>query len=250
MHGTDEEARYPERDGALVALEAIVAAAELGFVGFFRVQRVKNDALPGVKRGQLEHVAALDEANRDLVIEVARPRRARRDFGELDARFREDQDLRIDVDPELMEYRGKIARAVRVVLEFDLPGFEALFQTRDGVGGRLRVVDGGIIERDVELVFEALLGKKGGGEEKPNRTSAHRPIVTPVTRRAPCRGFRAAGRRPSPSLHRQHRRTGRWLRRAAGERSRPALGTERRGRGRYYRRNPGQRHERAWGNAR
>ena len=93
----------------------------------------------------------------------------------LDAGAGEDQYLRIGVDVELLQNGRQVAPAVGSVIELDLLAFELLFETRDGVGCGSRVVDGGIVQGDVERIFQTV-GEKNrahGNDEKTTQRYPH-----------------------------------------------------------------------------
>jgi len=133
-----------------VALQAVIAASESGLVGFFGVEAIENDALLGIESGELQHIAILDVPDGNFVVEVDGAGGAGRDVGDLGAGAGEDEDLGIEGDVELLQDGLKITPVVRREIELGLAGFEALFEVRDGVGSGAVVLDGGVVQRDIE----------------------------------------------------------------------------------------------------
>jgi hypothetical protein len=146
--------------------------------------------LLGIERGQLQHFAILNVADAHVVVEINRTRRAGGDAVGLNTGSRENQDLRVGVDTEFLEQGGQIARARRVV-EFDLAACKALRETPHGIGGLTGVLDGGMIQREEDGVFEAIRQEPGGaseesgarGEERETCAAAHSSYDT--SRREP-----------------------------------------------------------------
>ena len=88
----------------------------------------------------------------------------------LNAGARKHQHLRIDIDVELLQDGRKIAPAVGRVVELGLAALELLFQARDAVRDWSRVLNGRIIQRNVEGIFQSF-----GQEHNATAKSAARP---------------------------------------------------------------------------
>ena len=158
---SDEEARHVECGRAHVALQADHVPAEEGrFRGLVHGKGIELYALPGVKRHDFEHFAVLHGADEHVVSEVERAGRFGRDARCLKTGFREDQNLRIAIDVEAPEHVWQVA-ATGVVLELDLAGFQLFLELSDAVGGRIHVLNGGMVVGDPGVVGERIGG--GGG---------------------------------------------------------------------------------------
>ena len=118
--------------------------------------------LLGIERGQLQRFPILNVADARIVVEINRARGARGyPFG-LNTGLGENQHLRVGLDAEFLEQSGQIAPAVRRIVERKLATFEALRETPHGIGGRTRVLDGGVIQRDEDSIFEAIRQQPSG----------------------------------------------------------------------------------------
>src|SRR5579863_1138527 len=165
MHGTNQESGDRQGDGPLVTAETIVPADEHGLQSAGGVQAVEDHTLLGIERGQLQRVTILNVADARIVIEINCTRRAGGDAFGLNTRSGKNQHLRVGADVKLLEQSGQIAPAVRRVVELELSASEALDETPHGIGGRIRVLDGGMIQRDEESVFEAIRQQPSGSGE-------------------------------------------------------------------------------------
>ena len=144
--------------------KAAVAVGERGLVGVH--QHIELDALLRIERGEFQNVAVPHESDRDIVIEVDRARRAGADPFGLRAGFRKHQRLGIGIDAELLQHGRKISPAVGGDIQFGLAAFHALLETSHGIVHRpLAVLNRGIIERDVERVFQLLCEGPGNAEQ-------------------------------------------------------------------------------------
>ena len=157
--GTDQVAGDP-----LIGRRAMAEQARLGLScrdGLLLarlLERVVRRADGVVDRRDLDHLAAEAEADHHLVVEIDRPRRLGRDPLALQARLREDEDLRRLGDVELAEQRPEVA-VLRLELELRRSRGEPFLELRDRVA-RLRrtVVDRGTLD--------VLAGDRGAGRER------------------------------------------------------------------------------------
>ena len=132
-----ERTRWPRAPGRGrgVADEAVVALPhKLRLVIRFLVERVKGDAELGVGRRDLDHFAAETEADVDIVVEVERSRRLRRDPFALETRLREYEHLRRKRDVQFLEHRWQVAVVVHE-LQLALPCIDPLLERGDDVLG-------------------------------------------------------------------------------------------------------------------
>src|SRR5450755_1860077 len=74
INGADENAGNTQRRGALVALQAYIAAREAGFRNLVNVQCKKTNALPRIERNDFGNFAFFNESNGNAVVEVERTR--------------------------------------------------------------------------------------------------------------------------------------------------------------------------------
>src|SRR6202521_709143 len=154
MHGTNQESWDRQGDGSLVTAETIVAADEHGLQSAGGVQAVEDHTLLGIERGQLQHFPILNVADARIVVEINRAQGAGEDAFDLNTRSGKNHHLRVGADAKFPEQSGQIAPAVGRVVELELAAVEALDETPHGIGGRTRVLDGGMIQGDEESVFE------------------------------------------------------------------------------------------------
>ncbi len=166
-----------------MAAQTIVAAGEFRPIGFLGVQAVENRALLGIDGRQLQHLAILHKTNGGVVVEINGARRARRDVRGLNAGARKHQHLRIDVDVQLLQDGGQVSPAVRRVVEFDFPALELLFKLRDRVGNGTRVLNGRIVQGNVEGIFQSI-------RRKPLRLPPARPSHKPAQHASSCYVYR------------------------------------------------------------
>src|SRR5207237_155947 len=102
-----------------------VAAQEPRLARSRGFERIKDDALRRVERGQLD-VAALGIPDKDVVVEIDGARRFGTNKVRVKAGFGEHQQLRVDVHVEVLEQTGQKALSILLVLEFHLPLLDLL----------------------------------------------------------------------------------------------------------------------------
>src|SRR5436305_6798872 len=96
------------------------------------LERIKDDALRRVERGQLD-VAALRESDKDVVVEIDGARRFGTNKVSVKAGFGENQQLRVDVHIEVLEQTGQEPLSILLVLEFHLAPLDLLLEKGDGI---------------------------------------------------------------------------------------------------------------------
>jgi hypothetical protein len=143
----NHQARDAEGPRRLVALQAGVAALETGAGGFLLVQRVEDHALFWVKGRNFNDIARLDEAHRDVVIEVKGTGRAGCDARGLKTRLGKYHHLALDRDIQSLQDGREVARPVVAEWQFDAAGLQLCVEKSDGVGGRAAgVFDGFVVQ--------------------------------------------------------------------------------------------------------
>jgi len=101
----------------------------------------------------------------DAVIEVNRARRFRPNFRQLKTCFRKHQNLRIDIDVEMVQQIGKISPSIRIVAQLRFSTFDLFSEKTDGI---LQV-------RYVSSLAEQKSGAyTGSNNEKKNTHKLHR----------------------------------------------------------------------------
>src|SRR3954454_20530681 len=113
-----------------MALQTSVAAFELRTIRLFLIQRIEDDPLLGIVRGNFDNIAAADESYGHMVIEVQRARHARRNTRRLETRLREHKDLRLDRNVQGLQYRRQIPLCI-IERELDLTARDLLLKSRD-----------------------------------------------------------------------------------------------------------------------
>ena len=133
------------------------------------VEQIEDRALPGVERDDLDRLAVVHLADVDVVVEVERARRLRRDLLVLEAGLRKHQRLRADRNLEMVEDRLEVAVA-RLPVERGFAAVESLLQLRHRVVDVAAVVDRLVAERHEPLVAHrdlAVHGRRQPSERQP-----------------------------------------------------------------------------------
>ena len=138
-------------------------APKLRGVGGLLIQRVEDDALGGVLRGDFENFTLADIPEDDAVVEKERPGIVRSDQPGLQTGRREHEHLRFDRNVQGLERRLQVAAAA-VEREPDRAIPQFLVDGNDGIVERCRaVLDGRVLGRSEEHPAAAL------GEQWPEQ---------------------------------------------------------------------------------
>ena len=158
------EAGHGERVPRQMTQEAAHIAGEARRLRPALRERVEDDALFGILRGDLQQLRGGHPTDRDAVAEVNRARMARADLLRLPAGLREDQHLRFRRDAERIEERAQVSTAVRVLeREARGAGRERFAQAAHAVGALpFGVRDRRVLARGGKCVAP-LRRKRGGG---------------------------------------------------------------------------------------
>ena len=151
-----------------MALQTFAPAVESGLGGLLYVERIEYDALLWIERRQLKHVAVLHGAYRYVVVEKQRARRPRGNLCTLKARFREHQQLRIDVDFEILQQRRQITQTAGSEIQLQLAALYLFGQARDRIVHRYVIVlDREIVDRNPSVLVHSgqRAGDSGNGEQ-------------------------------------------------------------------------------------
>src|SRR5580658_5780240 len=136
-----------------MTLQTHALARQPGPIALVNVERVKDDSLFRIQRSDLKTVSAAHPSDRNVVIEINRPRIARGNLPRLKAGFRKNQRLRIGIDAELFEEAGKISQSTVAIIQLDFAALEFLIQLSGPIAnGRLIVTDGRMVRAQVVLI--------------------------------------------------------------------------------------------------
>ena len=151
-----------------MAGQAAGLAGELRLRGLTLIERVEDDALLRVVRGQLQRVGAPHPSDGDRVVEEERARIFRRDQIRLDARLGKDDGLRLDGNAQSLE-DGRQVSVVAIERERRLARRETFRERREPIRRRPRgVLNRGMIPRGRQ---RALLS--GGDPDERHRRPAN-----------------------------------------------------------------------------
>lgn len=106
------------------------AALESRLIDLLRVHCVIDEALSGLDRNEFKNFSRLNRSHGDLIVKENCARRFGRDIRELKTRFREHENLRIDVEVKLLQQTAKIAPSVGCIFEIRITVFDSFRKKR------------------------------------------------------------------------------------------------------------------------
>src|SRR5215510_12980979 len=102
-------------------------------LGLHGIHCVEDETLSRIERDYFEYTSVFNRSYSDAVIEVNRARRFRPNFRQLKTCFRKHQNLRIDIDVEMIQQIGKISPSIRVVAQLRFSIFDLFCEKTDGI---------------------------------------------------------------------------------------------------------------------